>query len=382
MRGFYILLFLTFFVKADSNNQIYVDSKLGIVTYYKNGRAAKIQNLTDKNYRDAVLKNELHIFWNFPELKTDVNQTFPLPVRVAGFKPMGYRFYSTSTGAYKEWAAYFAGDLTESISSLNGDALFAEVVRRNSLQAKFSDEAYSLATGLHGALTYKLNSKYSTNVNEEYLSAWFKKFYNIRLGYGFRVKDSLFVADLVPGEEVASLPSTYRSLQNKFDIHYLTKHLLLGHGLTLTSRHRMNKVNIVGTDSLMVYAISKMDLYKGELYSVDALEFKDNLMVYVPLRDSTGKVRTNLRESLNVAMPAARQQGVDNSLLSSSYVVTVSDLKKTPLKYQDKEVLLIGKLEFKSFPSTYESSGMRVSISPMQHRQDQRFFLKFQHFLL
>ncbi|MCH2205025.1 MAG: hypothetical protein MK132_04025 [Lentisphaerales bacterium] len=350
MRYFIIFYFLfTVLYGADSNTQIYVDSRKGNVYVYLNGRLVKTQSLLAEDYREAVIGNTLDQFLNLPELKANEDKSLPIPVKIAGFKHVNQIGGTCNEASYREWAVYFAGDLLAECPPLKDVGLFNTAVMQDTFNVSHENTLAKAKIGRDGRVSYSGSIDKSKNrANGEELIKWLKKYMRIDVLYHQHLNYLPIIERLEQGQPLPTARYSRRKvLKRGAYTHMITKQLLLGNGIVAYCDLKGgggHALNLFGTDGNQVYVSTWGSVYKGDFPEFGNFEFFDHASVLIPRRATDGSVILDLETHIGgrgaaEALPVVISEEV-NGPGNIFPLVTLAELKKNPEKFKNKQIYL------------------------------------------
>ena len=389
MRYLLFIIIFTVSVKAaDSNTQIFVDSRHGYAYVYIDGKLCQQQNILEKDYRDAVITNTLDSYWNIPEIKVNPDNTIPIPVKVAGFKHVNQIGGTCNEASYREWAVYFSGDLFSECLPLKDVGLFNTAVMKDTFRVSHENTLAKAKITKNGKVIYNgAIDKSKNRANKSQLVRWFKKYMNIDVLYHQHMAYFPTIAKIKPGD---AMPRSYstgsKKVKDEKYTHLFTQQLLLGNGIVAYCDIKGgggHALNFFGTHGNQVYVSTWGNVYKGEFPEFGKFEFVNHASVLIPTRSVSGKVITGLEEHIN-DLGAAEVLVEDRSETvapdESRPLVTYADLYKNPEKYKNKEVYLYASMD------DLEIKGFRIFYRPLSKTGvstgQERLLVKFKNNLI
>jgi hypothetical protein len=382
MRFLLLLVFCFSLYGADSNTQIYVDSRQGSVYLYLNGKLIKTQNILTKEYRLAVANNTLDVFWNVPEIKANADGTLPIPIKVAGFKHVNQIGGTCNEASYREWCVYFAGELLPECPALKDVGLFNTAVMQNKFTVSHANTLARARVGRDGIVDYSGSIDSSRNrASGTQLMSWLKKYMNISMMYHNRLSLLPQIARLRQGQgfPVSRGYAASKLLKPGNYTHLITQQLLLGHGLVAYCKLKSggrHALNLFGTDGKDVYVSTWGRVYKGEFPRFEIFSFYDHISVLLPRRSEQGEVTTGLAGHIG-AVGAAELfpiRGNNNSVDYEIPFITFNELRENPAKYKNKEIFLYGNLD------KMRQQGFRVEFAKKEYALSSDQYEKYMRF--
>lgn len=339
-------------LEGQFNTQILIDSRIGYAFYYKNGRLVQKQSLIDEEYRKAVRESKLDIFWNAPELKVDRSLTIPVPVKITGFRNLNGTAENFREAGFREWAAYFAGQLYSDCLPFKSYHFFNTAIVKDKFDLEPSDIPFKATIDRGGSIELK-RKRNRENLKHASLTdtkAWLKKFMKLEMMLWGSYRNGLSFVALEPGETIPS-GSQYSGaefLTSSAGVQVLTKNLLLGNGIVARCKVSggSTTVNIFGTHGQQVYLSNWGRVYKGVMPKFGDFRFYNTLCLITPTRDELGKAVTGLEKSIagGEAMPVLGE--VEEKVeIPSVPVVTAKQIFANPQSFNGKQVLIIDKID-------------------------------------